>query len=320
MRPNRRKMHFLGLDWQVVDFVDKNQQPSLDHDESFNKTIAIFTILSYIILAIDIVNIVLDAIFTKKLFDMNSEDFFETAPPNATDEEWFDSQEGQIMLTATVSTFLTTMVFGPILLRIIEGYDPNRFDLTEVDMVTALHSAYYAHWSFIEVSAFLLEDATTIFLFFIIKDRFETSDFFAIANILTSLLSGLLSSLVVLFATVRLFSGIKRTAVCNEPCQVYFNAVLAIVPILVTLYMIFLAGFCVIGNACEAPAQDESASLAYEISSYAEIVYLASWFVGGLMQFFVLVDIIGFLCCRDNCIVWPTPDGLCLEGNLPLAP
>jgi hypothetical protein len=134
----RRSVTFLGCKWQVVDFVDKNQPPESRMSDSINKMLIIYKIAAYFIKALEIMNFVLDSLFIKKLFDKV---FVEADIDDGTDENgsFFDmffavdtTASGRWMLITTISSAATTIVFGPILLKLIERYDPNKYDLNQL--------------------------------------------------------------------------------------------------------------------------------------------------------------------------------------------
>lgn len=183
-------------------------------------------------------------------------------------------------------------------------------------IITTLRSSYHAHWAFIEVSPFLVEDVTTIYLYYTVEETFDSSDFLSIANIITSLFSGLMASLVMLLSLAMFFSG----TVCESCSDLVGGVMLAILPTAISLYCVFLASFCVLGNECELPEDNRSASLAYDFGSYADFLYGVSLLVGALLQFYVITGVPSFRCCSSCCVYWPTPAGLRAEGTIPLAP
>ena len=306
----RRSVPFLGRKWEVVDFVDKTQPPESHLSDGINKMLVIYKIASYVPRAFDIMNFVLDSLFIKKLFDKV---FVEADIDDGTDDNgsFFDvffadtTASGRWMLITTISSAATTMVFGPILLKLIERYDPNKYDLTQVDMVSAFRNSYYAHWAFIEVSTFLVEDVTTLCIYHNLEIPINELSFLDIANIVFSLFSGLISS-IIMYHSLSSFS------------KEFFS--LAIIPTIITLYAAFLAIFMLFEFTCIEPGPEDSESWACILTNYSELIGLVSAILGMLLQFQIFSSIFAFALCSSCAIVWPTPNnGLVREGRLPLA-
>ena len=318
----RRKIDLFNREWWVVDFVDKNQ-PNSPMDDTINKMLVLSTIASYVITVVDILNFILDSFLIKKLFDklgedtdQNDKDYDEGVNENEGEEsyDFFEEDSAVLLLITTVSSFLTTMVFGKLLLMLIERYDPNRYDLTQVDMVTAFRNSYYAHWAFIEVSAFLVEDVATLCIYYNLEGSIEELNFLDVANIAVSLFTGIVTSLVMFYALVSFQADAPLSG--SDALSIL---ILAITPTVIALYAVFLGGFTLLGNTCTEPAPEESASLACEMADASWMVLIASVVLGMLLQFVVFTGVFSFALCPCCCVYWPTPGGLVLQCRLPLA-
>jgi hypothetical protein len=321
----RRKLKFLRINWSVVDFVDSNDNTD-DGEDDLNgkglvKVILTLTIISYIVKAFDIVNLVLDAIFVKKLFDMDnlSEEIkgvYNDINDDGANTENDIQEDSEIetykfmMLVATVVSCATSMVFGPIVLKLIERYDPNRFDLTQVDMVIALRNSYYAHWAYIETSTFLFEDATAIYIYYMHEELLEDADFVDVANVATSLFNGVITSCILCYT---LTSFYRETEECMQV------AIMGVVYVGLSLFPIYLAICCLLGvRSSKLMGSTDDSDVEY---SYGPIFLplALSYGFGFLMQLRIFCSIPAFACFPSCCVKWPTSEGFILEGGLPLA-
>jgi hypothetical protein len=317
----RRKLKFLGFYWNVVDFVDNDNANIEDNEieKGIMKVTLTLTIISYIIKAFDIVNLVFDGIFVTKLFSTDLADeikqVYNDAYNSATDTDNVE-EESEIapykflMLVATIASCATSMVFGPIVLKLIERYDPNRFDLTQVDMVTALRNSYYAHWAYIETSTFLLEDATTIYIYYLHEELIENADFADVANITTSLLSGVISSIILCYTLASLFREAK------EFIQV---TIMGIVYVALSLFPIFLGISCLLGIRSNKLLGSTDSSADEDSFGPIFLPFGLTFGLGLLIQLRIFLSVPAFGCCPSCCVKWPTSEGFIREGGLPLA-
>jgi hypothetical protein len=319
----RKQVKFLGIKWSIVDFADSSttQHEDNGNGKGLDKVLLTLTIVSYIMKAIDFVNLVLDAIFVKKLFDLDLGDQLQGVPNDDYDGENSDVQEDSglaafkyMLLMATFTSFMTTMVFGPLVLKLIESYDPNRFDLTQVDMVTSLRNSYYAYWAYIETSTFLLEDATTIYIYYLHEELIENANFADVANITTSLLSGVISSCTLCCA---LISFTWKTDMYLK------GAMTGFVFVALSLCSCFLGISCLLDiRSAALLGSTDGVSEVDDSSSFGPMVLLfaLTYGLGSLVQLRIFFLIPVFCCCPGYCIRWPTSDGFVLEGHLPSAP
>lgn len=126
-------------------------------------------LLAFVARVADIWNLVLDAIFIEKLFS------------EPEDKRW-----ARLMTSAAVASFLGTMVVTNVLMDHIKRFDARGRDIGK-------KRAYFGFWSVSELSAFLVEDATTIFLYSHVEGAFDASGVAGRMNVCTSIASGVLS-------------------------------------------------------------------------------------------------------------------------------
>lgn len=174
-------LSFCGFGCDTVDFVTNNDP---EDDSRLEKTCAgiprFLWAVEKVLLLVDIANFIFDIIFTVKLFVVHHE------------PKW-----GIVMAVALVVTFVTTMFIGKLLLNHIKHFQPSQTCVFRIRK----HPVYYKYWSNIELSAFLLEDSTTIFLYWSVNGIFNRTNTFDVVNLYTSLTSGILSMVAYLITS-----------------------------------------------------------------------------------------------------------------------
>ncbi len=295
----RREVELLGCKWlTVVDFGEP--------DRSLDKRLAFATMLSWFAIIFDVLNLILDAIFIRKLFNLRADNLNEDIEDSTVFEDFspkiiVEEFSPEFMLCVTVSSSATALIFGPLLLKIIERKDPLRFDLARVEMVNELRNSYYSYWAFVEMSAFLLENAGTIYIYYLGNNTFDRSNFFDIANVATSVSSGILSSIIMCWTLL----GFANAG--DSSCSTFFFWLncLGFGTVVLAGYIAYYALFCLLGSDC-----DEGTCL---------IVFNTSFVVGALIQCTVITGVPFFLVFSKCCVYRQTSMGLMPEGRLPLA-
>jgi hypothetical protein len=294
----RRPLDLPGLGWlKVVDFGEP--------DPMLEKMLLLAKILILVAFLVDILNTVLDGLFISKLYILRA-GVNVTTNDNDSQVSFQPMQDLRFVLLFAfwVSSTALAYIFGPILLFVMEKQDPTIYDLQEVDMVAAMRNAYYAYWAMIEVSVFLLEDAAFIYILYLEKDSFDRFDFVIMANIITSIASGVLTTFV-LFWTLTLFT----VELPREGTPIRLQ-ILTVAPISLFVLITYFTVKCLIRNDC-GDTEDPQALW--------NLLFLASFVLGGLIQLAVIISIPLFTCCPGTAVYWPTKDGLVQQDDIPLA-
>lgn len=293
-----RKLPFLCFKLSVLDFWDSY----IGCDGSNDNLLIALKVFEIFMKVMDVINLVLDAIFVRKLFSLDQETEIFYAPVGAP-----------AMLAALCATSNIVAIAGPLILRKINGYNPNCFDLTWVNMFQNLCNSYFAHWALMESSAFLLKDATTIYLYYFNQASLDVFNVVDTANIAASFVSGIVSCFVFCYTIISFTCG---TSEMKQWLPIAFFIVA------LTIYSVYIATFCLYGNLCEYKGSDEidpNSMEDYYSSVLPQLAVLATYCIGGFCQLFIITAVPQFYLCPNSCIHWPTPNGLDFEGNLPLA-
>lgn len=245
-------LSFFGFTLDVVDFAGGGDQQ--DRPQSLSH---VLPLLSLLVLLADCGNYVLDAFFIKKLYKDGEEDLY------------------FMMLLATASTFAVTMVFGKILLQIIKNFNPDDFNLA--DMATFLFQYHYMQWGYIEASAFLVEDAATIYIYYAWGADLEELTVLDKINICTSLLSGILASVILVLMLCAFYVGTE------DGCKL---SSMGFASLFFTGYAAYVAIFGIFqGNEIT----DDSGLMAFVVAM--------TFVTGALLQVQIVCTIPRLICC-----------------------
>jgi hypothetical protein len=224
----------------------------------------------------DLANFVFDSFFVQKLQDERH-------------DTW-----ALVLLCATITTFVGTMVIGRALLNHIKAFDVQSYGTART---VYKEEVYYGFWSLMEVGAFLLEDASTLYLYFTVEEGiFDNNNALDVGNVYMSMFSGFVSLTALLLMT---------STVCGLSKKCYHNLIL----------------FCIAGLLVACPSY---LTLHYSIPGredeedveFPEVALGVSSFWGFFFFVHLVFGLLCHKCCGDQGIEWPTEIGMIRQGDL----
>jgi hypothetical protein len=137
---------------------------------------------------LDLINLILDAVLIRKMF------------PLEEGAVW-----GKILLVATVATFLFFNLLGASIMRWIESLKPARTPIQKGD-------TYYIVWILLEMGSFLVEDATTIYIYVFIDGVYDSQNSADVLNLHSSIASGI-AFLLILFPSFYVYCSVYEKCI-----------------------------------------------------------------------------------------------------------